>query len=1129
MATRRAFSIRALLFAVAVMAMAQDRTSIEAQEFLDLGDVTAGGDGTGTGGGDQGDREFTAINVDTGVLMTEGDIASWWTETSDTDGMNPAPVDESEFIDSVFVITDVTMPINSAGAAFDFEDGDALGVSYNHVLSNFTQQLEDGVRTINAGGREWTSSVGIHGAAGITFDLEALRDRFGAASVSKLATFAGNVDCDCAFTNVYIIYSNADGIVEDPAASDPDGVFRIREVGADTGGFYFGEIPAAATFLTLATGTVDDDFCCDGSVFANPRIFPANVQQGECVELLADPTELFLPTGTTQQLEITCLDGNLIQSDVTSRVTYTTNPEGSITVNASGLVTAVRPGFTELVVVLDGTLEIVIEVTVADAGVCQNLSVTPGRVLVRPAGSLQLSVACTDGFGQTLDKTAGAEGTTYAVDPPGVVAVSSDGLITALAASGKAVVTVTQGGFSRSLRVNVFEFLDLGDIVAFGDGTGTGGGDAGEREFTAIDIDTGEPLAEDDAIAALIDSFDTDGVNPSPVDGSEFVDRVFFISDATTEINSGGGTFTWVPDDVSFDSFGPILSNFTHNLADGDRGIEVAFRRDWSSAVGIHASAGITFDLGALREEFGEAAIRKLGLFAGRTCPQVGSGAVNVYVIFSDAAGVVEDPNAGGGLPYFTRFFALSDGESYQTTIPPEAAYLTFAVGSDGDPDCDYGVFANAVIIPDVEVSCDTLAITPSDTALQPGASLQLAVECINELGLPADVTAAAQGTEYEVDSPVVNVDPDGLVTALASGQALVTATNGTAAGTASIRVAEFIDLGDLVAGGDGRGTGGGDNGERDFTGVNIDTGELMTEDQILMTFEPTSDTNGINPAPVESEFVDSVFYMNDLGTVINLADTLFEWEDGDPQPEAWSHVFSNFTHRLEAGERTINAGGRTDWVSCVGIHSAAGITFDLEALRDEYGEQAVHTFSTSAGMGPGDCGENVARFYIIYSNEDGVVPDPEAPAGQIYWSELVPIGGITEYRGDIPPQASFLTLATGSGGDSIFCDFGTFAEARILPAGGTQFVRADANGDGGINITDPIFVLGYLFLGIGTPTCIKAADTDDTGVVNVTDALYLLNSLFLGGPPPPAPFPECGGDPTADALTCDEFARCGP
>ena len=43
-------------------------------------------------------------------------------------------------------------------------------------------------------------------------------------------------------------------------------------------------------------------------------------------------------------------------------------------------------------------------------------------------------------------------------------------------------------------------------------------------------------------------------------------------------------------------------------------------------------------------------------------------------------------------------------------------------------------------------------------------------------------------------------------------------------------------------------------------------------------------------------------------------------------------------------------------------------------------------------------------------------------------------------------------------------------------------------------------------------------------GVVNITDAIYTYNFLFLGGPAPPAPYPSCGADPTADDLTCLEY-----
>ncbi len=44
---------------------------------------------------------------------------------------------------------------------------------------------------------------------------------------------------------------------------------------------------------------------------------------------------------------------------------------------------------------------------------------------------------------------------------------------------------------------------------------------------------------------------------------------------------------------------------------------------------------------------------------------------------------------------------------------------------------------------------------------------------------------------------------------------------------------------------------------------------------------------------------------------------------------------------------------------------------------------------------------------------------------------------------------------------------------------------------------------------------------------VNNMDAVYLLNFVFAGGPPPAAPFAECGVDPTTDDLTCESFEGC--
>ena len=95
-----------------------------------------------------------------------------------------------------------------------------------------------------------------------------------------------------------------------------------------------------------------------------------------------------------------------------------------------------------------------------------------------------------------------------------------------------------------------------------------------------------------------------------------------------------------------------------------------------------------------------------------------------------------------------------------------------------------------------------------------------------------------------------------------------------------------------------------------------------------------------------------------------------------------------------------------------------------------------------------------------------------------------------------------------------------------VTPQGG--FRRGDSNASGGLNITDGVFVLNYLFLGGPEPPCQDAADSDDNGQLNITDGVRILNYLFLGGPAPPDPGPDtCGPDPTADDLPTCVYESC--
>ena len=86
------------------------------------------------------------------------------------------------------------------------------------------------------------------------------------------------------------------------------------------------------------------------------------------------------------------------------------------------------------------------------------------------------------------------------------------------------------------------------------------------------------------------------------------------------------------------------------------------------------------------------------------------------------------------------------------------------------------------------------------------------------------------------------------------------------------------------------------------------------------------------------------------------------------------------------------------------------------------------------------------------------------------------------------------------------------------VEASGASFVRGDANADGDVDISDAVTILIYLFSTIITPPCPDACDTNDVEGINLTDAVYLLDFLFRAeGTAPPPPYPEPGPDPTND------------
>jgi formylglycine-generating enzyme required for sulfatase activity/DNA-binding beta-propeller fold protein YncE len=91
-------------------------------------------------------------------------------------------------------------------------------------------------------------------------------------------------------------------------------------------------------------------------------------------------------------------------------------------------------------------------------------------------------------------------------------------------------------------------------------------------------------------------------------------------------------------------------------------------------------------------------------------------------------------------------------------------------------------------------------------------------------------------------------------------------------------------------------------------------------------------------------------------------------------------------------------------------------------------------------------------------------------------------------------------------------------------PIFSAPFKRGDANSDEVVDLSDMLFILGFLFTGGREPDCKDRADLNDDGVIEISDPIYGLGFLFLGTAQPPPPGIELGFDGTpTDPFVCGD------
>lgn len=84
--------------------------------------------------------------------------------------------------------------------------------------------------------------------------------------------------------------------------------------------------------------------------------------------------------------------------------------------------------------------------------------------------------------------------------------------------------------------------------------------------------------------------------------------------------------------------------------------------------------------------------------------------------------------------------------------------------------------------------------------------------------------------------------------------------------------------------------------------------------------------------------------------------------------------------------------------------------------------------------------------------------------------------------------------------------DMAGSADEKLLSIDVTEpYQCGDADGDGGINVADAVYLINYIFKSGPAPDPLCAGDVDTDDAINIADAVYLINYIFKGGPPPDA------------------------
>lgn len=308
------------------------------------------------------------------------------------------------------------------------------------------------------------------------------------------------------------------------------------------------------------------------------------------------------------------------------------------------------------------------------------------------------------------------------------------------------------------------------------------------------------------------------------------------------------------------------------------------------------------------------------------------------------------------------------------------------------------------------------------------------------------------------------------------------------------------------------------------FSGDRNRDGEPETTPQLLLRLEAASDPPSLVSVAEMERVRSGVRAFGDVAAELPASSDLFFFAVRDKErPDSLSAA------AWRSGEATV-----LDRRIRPGTLAASGSRVlyvrDLEGREGGAGEAVVKDAATGETfvLARGD-------FTYPYLEADGTY----AFLTSIDWvSNTMTLLGVPVGGGVHPRE---LLTVRGIGAVRVSADGNTFAclapdglywGNRLAFAEAGLFLRGNADGSAlppldpqaAIDISDPIYLLNYLFSGGPEPPCRDAADATDDGALDISDAIRILSHLFIGGEGfrrLSSPWPYPGLDPTEDALDC--------